>query len=627
MIKRINSKQSLTGNVFKLWLLLIAKLKYYYHRLLRRTLQGSVRSSATHPGRFNFIVSYIRPSGEGKIPLCYIGPHPFFVSAVREGTVRQYKAPSDHVIRAGKLHNYHINFSSLLNTFGKSLFVQPFRKAGAVLSSSLPIAIGMERLGEVLRKARAVFRQAPFRGFGGFLFLLFLSSCKVGKEYQRPELELPTQFNTVSFADTSSIANLNWKSFFTDTTLQGLIEKGLQYNHDLLMAIKRIDIAQQQVKQAKALQLPEVDLRVAGSVSRPSDNSLNGVSLKSFLGKSYVENYSASINLSWEADIWGKIRGQKEIALTEYLRTAEAAKAVQTQLVSDIAQGYFNLLMLDKQLEIARKNLLLSDSFLTATRLLKDAGIGNALGVQQAESQKQSTALLIPQFEQHIAIQENALQVLTGQLPGRLSRSVSLNEFAVTKELSTGLPVSMVSRRPDVRSDELALQIANTQVGISQANMYPALNITAGGGLESFKSSNWFSIPNSLFGLAAGTIAQPIFKRRQLKTQFEVAKLEREEAVIKFRQSVLIATSEVSNALVQADKLEQQHQIATSQVDTLHHAVINAQLLFKSDLANYLEVITAQGNALQAELDLAAIRREQLGAMVELYRSLGGGWK
>ena len=460
-----------------------------------------------------------------------------------------------------------------------------------------------------------------------FLVVIFISSCKLGKEYQRPELELPAQFGTVSFADTSSIADLNWKSFFTDPTLQGLIEKGLQYNHDLLMAIKRIDIAQQQVKQAKALQLPEAELRIGGQISRPSDNSLNGLSIKNFLGKSYVENYSAAVNLSWEADIWGKIRGQKEAALTAYLQTYEGAKAVQTQLVADIAQGFFNLLMLDKQLEIAKKNLLLSDSFLTATRLLKEAGVGNLLGVQQAESQKQSTALLIPQFEQNIAIQENALQLLTGQLPGNVSRQASLNDFVVTNNLSTGLPVSMVSRRPDVRSDELALQIANAQVGIAQANMYPALNITAGGGLESFKSSNWFSIPNSLFGLAAGTIAQPIFKRRQLKTQFEVAKLEREQAVIKFRQSVLTATTEVANALVQSDKLEQQHVIATGQVDTLRNAVTNAQLLFKSDLANYLEVITAQGNALQAELDLAAIRREQLAAMVELYRSLGGGWK
>jgi outer membrane protein TolC len=169
--------------------------------------------------------------------------------------------------------------------------------------------------------------------------------------------------------------------------------------------------------------------------------------------------------------------------------------------------------------------------------------------------------------------------------------------------------------------------ISNSRVGIAQANMYPALNITAGGGLESFKSSNWFNIPNSLFGMAAGSIAQPIFKRRELKTQYEIARLQREEAVIRFRQSVLQAATEVTDALVQVDKLQEQQQIAGNQVDTLQKAVFNAQLLFKSDMANYLEVITAQGNALQAELNLVAIQRQQLGAMVELYRSLGGGWR
>jgi NodT family efflux transporter outer membrane factor (OMF) lipoprotein len=399
------------------------------------------------------------------------------------------------------------------------------------------------------------------------------------------------------------------------------------YNHDLLMAIKRMDMAQQQVKQAKLLQLPELSLDITAQYSRPSNNSLNGISIKNFLGKSHVENYVAGMNLSWEADIWGKIRSQKDIVLAEYLRSNEAVKAVQTQLVADIAQGFFNLLMLDKQLEVAKKNLLLNDSFLVATRLLKDAGLANLLAVQQAESQKQSTAVLIPQLEQAIALQENAIQLLTGQFPGIVARNVSLGKFRVPDQIATGLPVAILSRRPDVRATELELMISNSRVGIAQANMYPALNITAGGGLESFKSSNWFNIPNSLFGMAAGAIAQPIFKRRELKTQYEIARLQREEAVIRFRQSVLQAATEVTDALVEVDKLQEQQQIASSQVDTLQKAVFNAQLLFKSDLANYLEVITAQGNALQAELSLVAIQRQQLGAMVELYRSLGGGWK
>jgi len=460
-----------------------------------------------------------------------------------------------------------------------------------------------------------------------FCIQLFISSCKVGKEYKRPALELPGQFNTVSYADTSSIADIEWKKFFTDPGLQNLISKGLSYNQDLLTAMKNMEIAQQRMKQAKLLLLPDLNAQITAQTYYPSKNSLNGVSTNSFLGKNHVENYQAAVNLSWEVDIWGKLRNQKEATLAEYLQTYEASKAVQTQLVADIAQGYFNLLMLDKQLEIAKTNFALNDTFLRATQFLRDAGLANSLAVERAASQKQTTELLIPQLEQDIAIQENALQVLAGQLPATISRSALLVDFVVPDYLSTGLPVSMVSRRPDVRSNEMTLMAANAQVGVAQANMYPALNITAGAGLESFKSSNWFNIPDALFGIAAGAIAQPIFQRRKLKTEFEVAKLQREEAVIHFRQSVLVATAEVSNALVQLDKLKRQKNISMAQTDTLRFAVDNAKLLYKADLANYLEVITAQTARLQSELYLASVQRQELAAMVELYRSLGGGWK
>lgn len=458
------------------------------------------------------------------------------------------------------------------------------------------------------------------------LSFLFLAGCRTAK-YQRPSLELPEQFSSTASADTNSVADIEWKQVFTDTTLQSLIQKGITYNHDLLIAVKRIDIAAEQVKQARVLQLPEVGLQVTGQYSHPSKNSLNGVSANSFLGKSHIENYNTNVAISWEADIWGKIRGKKEAALTTYLQTQEAAKAVQTELVAHIAQGFFNLLMLDKQLDIAHKNMDLRDTFLMATRLLKDAGIVTQLAVQQAESQKQTTALLVPQLEQSIAIQENMLQMLTGQLPGNIHRKAGLSDIHFTTKPVTGMPVAMVARRPDVRTTEMSLMVANTEVGIARANMYPALNITLGGGLESFKASNWFSIPNSLFGLAAGTIAQPIFQHRKLKTEYEVSKLRREQAVIQFRQSVWQATGEVANALVQADKLKEQENIAAQQVGTLTAAVVNARLLFKSDMANYLEVITAQSDILQAELNLALVQRQQLDAFVELYRSLGGGWK
>lgn len=462
--------------------------------------------------------------------------------------------------------------------------------------------------------------------FPFFLFMLLFSACKIGKEYQRPVVEVPVQFSTGATQDTTSIADLSWKQLFTDTTLQRLIEQGIAHNYDLLQALKRIDAAEQQVKRARLLQLPQATLQVTGAINRPSDNSLNGLSANSFLGKSYIENYNAAVNISWEADIWGKIRLQKEVTLASYLQTFEAAKAVQTQLVTSIAQGYFNLQMLDMQLEITKKNLALTDSFVAVTNLLQRAGEVTALAVQQAELQQQATAYLIPGIEQDITLQENALQVLTGSLPGTLLHQ-KLNEGVSEDSLRTGLPLSIVNRRPDVRVEEMALVAANAKVGIAQASMYPALNISAGAGLESFKSANWLSVPNSLFVLAAGSITQPLFQRRELKTNFETARIQREEAVLRFKQSVLNAVAEVENALTRIDKSAEQKAIVTAQSAVAQQTIHNAQLLFKSDMANYLEVITAQQRALQSELQVATIERIQRDARVELYRSLGGGWQ
>lgn len=464
--------------------------------------------------------------------------------------------------------------------------------------------------------------------FSFFIALLVLiNACSVHKKYEQPQLDVPATYRGVSYSDTSTIADIEWRRFYTDTDLQKLIETGLDNNHDLLVAIKRMEMSTKRVQQSKLLNLPDLNLQITGQYNRPSNNSLNGISVKNFLGKSHVENYMAVGNLSWEVDVWGKIKGQKELALARYLQSQEGIKAVQTSLVAQIAQGYYNLLMLDKQLEIARSNLALNDSFLVATRLLKDAGISNALAVQQAEVQKRSTELLIPQLEEAIELQENSIQVLTGQMPGPVKRNSKLDELNLFTGIEAGTPVAIVSRRPDVRTAELDLIAANAEAGIAKANLYPALNLTLGGGLESFRASNWFNLPNSLFGLVAGTIAQPVFQRGRLKTEADLALLQREEAVIRFRQSVLQATTEVTDALLQLRKLKEQETIAAAQTDTLHKAIETAQLLFRSDMATYLEIITVQGNALQAELELAAIRRNQLTSRVELYRALGGGWK
>jgi outer membrane protein, multidrug efflux system len=459
------------------------------------------------------------------------------------------------------------------------------------------------------------------------LTLIILSSCKVSKDINIPQAPLPASYRNAADTDTSGIAAIQWKTFFTDPDLQKLIDSAISKNYDMQIALKNIEAAQLIVKQSKLGYLPDAKLQISATLNRSSDNSLNGLSLSQFLGKSYIEDYTAGAALSWEADIWGKIKNQKAKALAAYLQTTEAKKMIQTNLVADVAKDYFNLLMLDAQLAIADKNLLLNDSTLRIIKLQYDAGQVTALAVQQADAQRLAAAQLIPLLQQNIIVQENAVSILTGVLPAAVHRNFSINNIAFADKLSAGVPSALLSNRPDVKIQELELTIANAKTGIAKAAMYPSLTITATGGVNSFKASNWFNIPASLFGTVAGGITQPLFQRRELKTQYELAKVDREKTVLQFRQSVLTAVGEVADALAKNEKLKEQQLIAATRVTTLQRSIINADLLFKNGMANYLEVIIAQSNVLQDELELASLKKDQLNAAVELYRALGGGWK
>lgn len=462
------------------------------------------------------------------------------------------------------------------------------------------------------------------------LVTLIISACSVSKDIETPKPETPLAFraaDTPTTADSSSIADIQWKQFFTDPVLQRLIDSAITNNYDMQLAVKNIEASQLLLKQVKWNYVPEVNLNVGASSSRPSNNSLNGISLSQFLKTNHIENYSADVSLSWEADIWGKIRNQHKSALAAYLQTQEAKKLIQTNIVAGVAQGYYNLLMLDKQLNIAQKNVDLTDSTLQIIRLQYAAGQVTSLGVQQAEAQRLAAAQLVPQFEKAIALQENALHILTGSLPDKIARTAQLDEFNLPDNIATGVPSEVISRRPDVRSAEFSLNRANASVGINKANMYPALRITADGGVNSFKASNWFNVPASLFGVVAGSVIQPLLNRKQLSTQYHVAQVEREKTVLQFRQTVLNAVGEVSHSLASIQQLKQEQAIAARRVSTLQQATGNANLLFKNGMANYLEVITAQSNVLQGELELAAIKRDELNAVASLYRALGGGWK
>lgn len=461
-----------------------------------------------------------------------------------------------------------------------------------------------------------------------FAFLvLFVTACSVSRQMEKPAPDLPVQFRNGSGTDSSSIADMPWKTFFTDPSLQALIDTAIARNFDVQLSLKNLESAQLLLNQSKFAGLPSVSLQTGATLNRPSDNSLNGISLSQFLGKSYLEDYQTSTGVSWEADIWGKIRNQKTIAQSQYLQTEEVRKTVQTGLVSTVANAYYNLLMLDAQLAVAKKNVLLSDSTLQIVQLQYRAGQVTELAVQQTDAQRLVAAQLIPKLEQAITVQENALSILTGKMPSAINRVNRLQTVVFPENVSAGFPSALVARRPDVREKEIALTVANAQTNIARANMYPAISITAAGGVNAFKASNWFSVPASLFGTVAGGITAPLFNGKRLKTAYELSKVDQEKTVILFRQAVLKAVGEVSDALVSIEKLKEQQSVVDARLTVLQKAVVNAGLLFQNGMATYLEVINAQGNILASELEADAIKRAQLGANVELYRALGGGWK
>ena len=475
-----------------------------------------------------------------------------------------------------------------------------------------------------------------YKRAGSCLWVITLTCCIsacVTRKYKTPVLNVPDTYRTDSTAaagnlSDSGIATIPYRSFFSDPLLLKLIDSSLTRNYNLQIAMKQIEYAAQAFKQAKWGNVPTVNLTAGqASITRSSDNSLNGLTTTMFLGQSYVADYNSNFSVSWEADIWGKIKSRKDASLAGYLQSKEAAKAVQTKLVSDVAQGYYNLLMLDAQLGVTKKSISLFDSSITITTFLRDAGNVTTLAIEQLEAAREQAIASLPLLEQQLIAQENALSFLTGQNPGKIERSTMLSSLKLHDQLPAGIPVNMVSQRPDIRQSEMMLMQAHAMVNVARASLYPSLSITGQGGLNAFEASNWFSIPGSLFGVGAGSLVQPVLQNRRLKTQYEQSKIAREQSELQFKQSVLSALTEVSNALVQIDKLRDQELHTAKRVTILEQAVKNSGLLYDNGDVSYLDVLTAQSNKLQAELNLASVQRQRLSAEVILYQALGGGWK
>lgn len=474
--------------------------------------------------------------------------------------------------------------------------------------------------------------------FGVILFLI--TGCKIGAKYEQPNLKLPSEYRGgfESNGD-SALFTVKWREFFNDPYLVGLIDSALANNFDMRIALKNIEIANRNLSINKLDYLPSVDANI-GTVNKQyrSKDFYSSASSKWYDQKgekapeslfTYQSQFSSGLSFSWELDVWGKIANEGNILKADWLNTQETRNAVQTKLIADIASGYFNLLKLDAQIEVAKRNLSLNDSTLRMIKLQFDAGEITALALQQTESQRLLAASMIPELEKDIVIQENALRILIGEMPNAIERADSLSNTLVNfdeQNISLGSPLEIIRRRPDIKAAEYDVIAANADMNIQQIMRYPQLSLSGVFGVNSMLPKNWFNIPGALLGGIAGELTTPIFKNKKLKNRYEIAKIDREKEELNFQRTVMEAVSEVSNTITTVDKQKEQLDLSNQRVANSQLAVKNALLLFKSGYATYLEVITAQSNALKSELDLLEIKQKQLNSYVSLYRALGGGW-
>lgn len=451
---------------------------------------------------------------------------------------------------------------------------------------------------------------------------LLLQSCFVAKDYKRPELKTADLYrNEVVSTDTATLANVSWDKIFTDPLLQGYIKKGLENNLDIKIAMQNLAAAEATMKQGKEGYFPTLSVGADWTHQELSRNSQMG----SIVKNRSTNQYQLTGTLSWEADIWGKIRSNKRATNASFLQTSAANQAIKTQLIASIATTYYQLMSIDAQIKVAEATLINRDKSIATILQLKKAGNVTEVGVKQTEAQKYATQLIIADLKNNALLLENTLSILLGEAPKKIERS-TFESQKIQPQITLGVPANLLRNRPDVIASEYNLISNFEMTNVAKSGFYPSFKITATSGLQSIDLKEWFSA-NSIFANIVSGLTQPIFNQRQIKTRYEIAKANQEKAYIQFEQSLLTAGKEVSDALAQYNNETYKITVREKQVDALKKAASYSDELLTYGLANYLEVLTSKNDALNAELNLVDNKFQQYKAIIQLYKALGGGWQ
>jgi multidrug efflux system outer membrane protein len=449
---------------------------------------------------------------------------------------------------------------------------------------------------------------------------LAASACSFAPPYQRPEAGVPAEYRFAEPKETASIADLPWWTVFKDTALQDLIRTALANNQDLALAAARVDEARAFVGIAKADLYPQISAQLDAAYGRSPSKQIDPRSVTS-------ARYAASAGLSWEIDLWGRVRNSRDAAMADLLATEDGRRAVILSLVSGVALAYVELRSLDLELEIAKSNTGTRRSTLDLFDARARRGIASDLEVSQARADLAITTAAIPETELLIAVKEHQISVLLGRAPGPIPRgSLALDETLLPPELPLGVPAQLLGRRPDVLAAEQGVIGAGNRVGVAVANRLPTLSLSGFIGLEATTIPNLFTA-DAVAGTGGGSLLAPIFQGGRLSAAEDAARARLEQSIASYRKAVEQALQEVADAAISVRKLRDARLARTDQVKASTRAARLALDRYQGGVSSYFEVLDAQRRLFDAQLSLAHTQRDELASAVVLYRALGGGWQ
>jgi multidrug efflux system outer membrane protein len=469
--------------------------------------------------------------------------------------------------------------------------------------------------------------------FNRIYILMVLSMLGACKTIQLPPEKALTQMPEiyVDSKDTMTIAKIKWSDFFTDEKLKGLIQEGISRNIDLQNAFQNLEIATANQLRAKGMLLPIVDAGTSAAVYKYGDYTQEWAGNRttemteggSFFSR-HLPNYFLGLMANWEVDIYGKIKDQNIAAQARFFSTFEGKNWVQTNLVSAIASLYYELVALDNQLDIINQNIAIQENSLEIVRQLKEAGRSNELAVKQFEAQILNAKADAKQINQAIVEYESMINLLLARYPQAIDRNKNALSETSSVVYQSGVPSQLLNNRPDIRMAEQELLATRFDTRVAKKAFYPNLNINAGFGSNGFSVPLFFTWPSAAYSILGGLTA-PVFNRKALQADFKTASAIQLTALNNYQQTIISAFTEAYNELKNIENIKEIVALKQSEVNTLEQAIENADLLFQTNRADYLEVLIAQQNLLQAKLDLQNMTKLQKLSAINLYKVLGGG--